>query len=472
MGFSSFQRIILTISAGKFATPFPKLVLFFLMLIFCFVHGSFASLLGAAESTWQTVVGENEIGNSPATPPGGGNTPSAGLTSEAFHVWFAVSPAVPGTPLRAGSRATIEVKIQGPVERIGRVDIEIDGDGPYIASAKNRGHYAYYWEIPQTPGKQVKIVFRARAKTGNRVLLSSFKLITIQPAAMAFKARWKTLPGGIRLKESKKAVVEVVGGTAPYTYNWKIFDNKKTISSLSISSDKLFCEYQIGPFEDPEMIFKTINFVVEVKDLEGTVSVIDGFTRVLPSELLASFSYPPNRVRAGERQQWWIEIYDNGLAPYNVEFVWGDKTPSTKVYTKKIFIRDSMSVFAEHVYSKSAKYTIKVTVKDRSGSKVEIASDIEVTPATLDIIEFIGPEKAQVGKPTTFKVKIKPGLESKPPYKYTFSYGDYISESKSREAVEVETTHYYYAAKIYPVSVRVEDNCGFDESEIKVTVSE
>ena len=62
MGFSSFQRIS-TISDGKFVTLFPKFVLFFLMLIFCFVPGSFASSLGAAESTWQTVVGVSLLFN-------------------------------------------------------------------------------------------------------------------------------------------------------------------------------------------------------------------------------------------------------------------------------------------------------------------------------------------------------------------------------------------------------------------------
>ena len=103
----------------------------------------------------------------------------------------------------------------------------------------------------------------------------------------------------------------------------------------------------------------------------------------------------------------------------------------------------------------------------------QVASIIKVIPATLSIIEFIGPKEAWVDRPSTFKVKIKPGFESKPPYTYTFFMGDGTTHEVFQEyGVEYELVYYYRAAKIYPVRVLVKDNCGFDESNIQVTVTE
>ena len=103
----------------------------------------------------------------------------------------------------------------------------------------------------------------------------------------------------------------------------------------------------------------------------------------------------------------------------------------------------------------------------------QISSGIEIIPATLTIVEFIGPKEPRVDRLSTFKVKIKPGFESKPPYTYTFFMGDgAIREVFMEYGVEYELVHTYRAAGIYPVRVRVKDNCGFDESNIQVTVTE
>ena len=576
----------LTISGGRFAPYFLRVVVLFLV-VFCFVSISFMVPVEAAEAAWQTVVGEGETGSSPSgmvpitttptpvpppqpgllneisslqlrgrvkvyswLPPGWGlvageraiielelggsleqvagveieidgqvcgvaknpsrryyvydwNIPKTSrkqvkivsrvrartgnkvlasypisvtikpaLAKGACHFWYGVNPAVPGALLQAGERAAIELRVQGAVERIGRVDIEIDGEMHGVASNPSRGHYLLYWEILENTTKHVEIVWRVYPRTGDEVMRVFTKKVAIQPAAAPFKAVLKEFSKKIRRGESKKAIVEVVGGAAPYTYQWRLWINGALQQLPSpVKSDKKTCGYEVGSFDDS---VRYIEVEVEVIDFEGEKRSDGVMLYISTTKLQADILWATSSMKTGERGLWRIRCWDNDRTPFSLEFNWGDGTPIAKMSLVEENFSDLYEIVdVNHTYSKSGNYIVCVIVKDKEGATVQITSGIEIIPATLTIVEFIGLEESRVDWPSTFKVKIKPGFESKPPYTYTFFMGDgAIREVFMEYGVEYELVHTYRAAGIYPVRVRVKDNCGFDESNIQVTVTE
>ncbi len=394
------------------------------------------------------------------------------LAKGACHFWYGVNnPAVSGALLQAGERVTIELRVHGAVERIGRVDIEIDGEMHGVASNPSRGHYLLYWTIPESSVKQAEITWRVQPRTGDDVMCTYTKRVAIKPAAVSFQVAWKELPEKIRLGESKKAIVEVVGGVAPYTYQWRFWiDGKLQQLPSPVKCDKKICGYEVGPFDDS---VRYIEVEVEVTDFEGEKRSDGGMLYISITKLQADISWATSSMKTGERGLWRIRCWDNDRTPLSLEFNWGDGTPITKMSLEENFSDLFKIVDANHTYSKSGNYVVYVTVKDRDGATVQITSEIEIIPATLTIVAFIGSEESRVDRPSTFKVKIKPGFESKPPYTYKFFMGDGTTREVFMEyGVEYELVYTYRVAGVYPVRVRVKDNCGFDESNIQVTVTE
>ncbi len=595
MGISDF-RSILSIADGRFVSSFFRKGLF-LLLVFCFVPVFFAGPVRAAESTWQTVVGEGNTGTSlPGTTPfitspapfltshpssgikirshpvkdtsvphskigvivisvvpgaelqageraiiklklegslgyvggvdieidGKGPYPAkdeeiqgvyfcywnipktpgkrvnivsrvhslssnkvlalyskwitikpAPVKDEHYN-WYGVIPVNPGALLQAGERATIELKVQGSVAHIGRVDIEIDGKVCGVAGNPSRGHYVFYWKIPLNCAKQVEIVWRTHPPTDDGVVSTHTDTFTIHPAAMPFEAVWKEFfPGQLRLGDSKNVVVEVANGTAPYTYLWKINYNNKMLRSFQTSHDKKSCEYEIGPFDDPKMIGNDIEIEVEIRDLEGESRSLKDTIYVPSPELSAYFTTAPGKLEVGKNGSWTIKCYNNDLDRISVTVSCGDNTPKPAV--KCWNLGSYILLEFGHTYMSAGTYIIDITIMqmDGEGTIVRLKKEVKIIPVKLTIVEFIGPEKARVNNWSTFKVKIKPHSNSKPPYKYKFYFGDNSIGYESGDFVEVEKNHYYKAAKIYPVRVQVEDSSGsYNESNIQVTVTE
>ena len=604
MGFNDLQRIP-TLSGGKFAMSFPRIVLLYL-LVFCFVSVFFAGPAGAAESAWQTVVGEGESGTSPSgmvpfttTPApvpvrqsGGGITIKPGLVKEAFslhsnlgvrvnsvvpgaelragekaiielklegslgyvgrvnieidgkahgiaknprpgyyvyewdipkrsgkkvHVvsrvrpltgdknlasysrmitiqpalatgacyfWYGVNPAVPGAPLQAGERATIELKVQGAVDLIGRVEIEIDGGTPNVASNQGWGHYVLNWKIPEKSAKQVEIVWRVHNRADDEVVRTFTRKVAVQSLVVPFQAAWKEFPQKIGPGESKKVVVEVAGGSAPYTYFWEISTYNNTLRKPYITLNKKTCEYEIGPYYDSKIIDNNIIVEVRIRDYEGIEKKLKGsispqpsapLSALLPLSSPSSTTIPELKVSfVGYRSK--LKVWEEGVwsiacnrAPFRVDFNWGDNTPVTKVSGANLDC--DLNAHASHSYNKIGNYVINAIVMDRGGPIARLTKEVEIISVKPDIIDFIGPKDVRVGRPAIFKVKMKHG---QPLYAYTFYFGDnVVSEEFLKEDAGIEVVHTYLAAGVYTVRVRVEDIDGvFDEMKIQVTVTE
>lgn len=226
----------------------------------------------------------------------------------------------------------------------------------------------------------------------------------------------------------------VVGGTAPYTYNWIWGDGSSQIATTGATSHS---------YTTPGVYTVSVT-VVDSSAAKLTASAIGSVT-VIPATpgIAASFTWSPLTPQVGATITFTATV-SGGLSPYTINWQFGDGTTGSGSITS-------------HSFGNAGSFAVTLSATDTStpvktGLTTQNVAVSAPPPNQLTASMTYSPTIAITGQPIVFTATVSGGI---PAYIYSWHWSDGSADSAGGTLAHTFTT-----AGSYPVVLTVTDSSG------------